>query len=213
MSILLSAFFKGLVFGATMAAIPGPIFFLIVQRTLSDGVFTGLACALGAVAADVVYALIAIIGLTFIMQFLLSYQLLLSIIGGLFLLFLGTKIFFRTVSIQTIENEKNNSKLLASWLSTFLLTLANPVTIISYCVIFAAMGINEQNNDISAGLSLISGVILGALSIVITLISFLSVFREKLTTELLIYINKAAGIILIGFGIGALFRGFLSTKC
>lgn len=41
--------------------IPGPIFFLIVQRTLAEGVAVGLAYALGAVTADLFYALIAAI--------------------------------------------------------------------------------------------------------------------------------------------------------
>jgi len=199
-----SYFLKGLVFGFTMAAIPGPIFFLIIQRTLTNGPLAGLFCGLGAVTADTVYALVAVLGLSFVMQLLISYQMWLMLVGGLFLLYLGVSTFRRTITTSTqVLQDKN---LVSLWLSTFLLTLTNPVTIISYCVLFAGLGIGAADNMLISTLTLVSGVIVGALSVVIMLISFLSYFGKNLSPYALKLINKTAGVLLVGFGTAACVR-------
>ncbi len=208
MHILLFAFLKGLVFGITMAAIPGPIFFLIIQRTLSDGARIGLACGLGAITADTVYALIAAIGLSFIMQFLITYQILITSAGGLFLLYLGITTMYRKPSYQTTVVQ--NNKLITAWFSTFLLTLTNPVTVISYCIIFAGLGIDAVQHNRGAIFSLVAGLITGAACVVLVLVGSLLYFRQKLSTSTIRTINKAAGIILIVFGITAILR---SIRC
>ncbi len=201
---ILFTFWQGLAFGFTMAAIPGPITFLIVQRTLAEGPLTGFCCALGAITADFIYALVAAIGLTFVMQFLMSYQVALAMLGGLFIIYLGLRTFFRNITIQTVT--VTDTRLFTAWLSTMLLTLANPVTIVSYCVIFAGLGI-DTSNSVHAIISLLCGVILGALVVEVTLIGALSVFRKKVSQPFLRYISKGAGIVLVGFGIAALIRG------
>lgn len=202
--MLLSMFWQGLVFGFTMAAIPGPIFFLIIQRTLAEGPFTGFCCGLGAATADLIYALIAAVGLTFIMQFFLSYQTAFTILGGLFIVYLGIRTFFRNVTIRTVKI--SDTRLFTAWLSTLFLTLANPVTIVSYCVIFAGFGINTHNSG-NAIIMLLSGVVTGALSMVVMLVGSLTIFRKKVSQKILTIVSKAAGVILLGFGIAALIRG------
>jgi threonine/homoserine/homoserine lactone efflux protein len=206
MSLLLSLFIKGLVFGVTMAAIPGPIFFLIVQRTLADGALTGLACALGAVTADTVYALLAVIGLACVAQFLIVYQSWLTLVGGFFLLYLGISTYRRKLVLKTVALD--DTRLTAAWFSTFLLTLTNPVTIISYSIIFAGLGLvgTAESNYLSS-LSLIGGVILGASSVAALLVTFVSSFRQQLSPYALNIINKTASIVLIGFGLAALIQG------
>lgn len=212
MEFLTTPFIKGFTFGVTMAAIPGPIFFLIVQRTLSDGFLTGFFCGLGAVSADALYAFIAAIGLAFVMQFLLTYQTILAFLGSFFLIYLGTTTFLRKLS--PYNNTLYDTHLLGAWISTFLLTLANPVTILTYCVIFTALGVNTDHHSITSIIRLISGVITGATAVAFLLTGSLSLFRHKMSYAFLNVINKTAGIILIGFGIVALTHALLTLyKC
>ncbi len=208
MAMDMSSLLKGVAFGVSMAAVPGPIFFLIVQRTLAEGFLTGLLCGLGAITADAIYALIAAIGLTFIMQFLLAYQSMLAILGGIFLIYLGIVTLFRKIRIN--HSAVRDSSLFGSWLSTLFLTLANPVTMISYCLIFSALGV-EGTEQWSAIFSLVGGVILGALVVLISLILFLSFYRKKMNAGTLSVLSKAAAIILVGFGLVALAQGMLKV--
>lgn len=204
MNVVMSSLLTGMAFGVAMAAAPGPIFFLIVQRTLAEGLLAGLFCGLGAITADAIYALVAAIGLTFIMQFLLVYQSVFAILGGLFLIYIGVTTLFRKVSLKAVA--VRDTSLIAAWFSTMLLTLANPVTMLSYCVMFSALGVGGSE-DRETVLSLVGGVILGALAVVILLITFLSFFRKKMTSYALSMLNKIAGIVLAGFGIIALMQG------
>lgn len=214
MDTILYTFLKGFVFGVTMAAIPGPIFFLIIQRTLAEGILTGIFCSLGAITADAFYALLAAVGLSFITQFLLDYQSLITLAGSFFLFYLGISTFYSKQKAKTAVDAEAGAKaaevkdksLIGAWLSTFLLTIANPVTIVSYCIIFAGLGLAEHQNY-SAVFSMISGVILGAASVVAALIVFLYHFRQKLSISTISKINKVAGIILIAFSVTAFLRG------
>lgn len=204
MLTLLYAFFKGLIFGATMTAIPGPIFFLIMQRTLSAGALAGLVCGFGSVAADAVFAIVALIGLSFVTNLLIAYQGWFSLIGGLFLLYLGVKTFYSAIAIKPIGI--HDKRLISSALSAFVLTIANPITIITFSIIFAGLGSGDSVTFQSTALAMVSGVIFGAAGTVILLTLFFSFFRDKLSMVTLRRINKIGGVILFGFGIATIVR-------
>ena len=89
----LAVFGQGLLMGFAVAAPVGPIGLLCIQRTLQDGRIYGLATGLGAATADAMYGLIAAFGLTFIASFFLDQQNWIALLGGLYLCFLGMRIF------------------------------------------------------------------------------------------------------------------------
>ena len=59
---MFSLLLRGFALGFAVAASPGPIFFLCVRRTLTQGRLTGLASGLGVATADGFYAAIATFG-------------------------------------------------------------------------------------------------------------------------------------------------------
>src|ERR1700678_3873626 len=91
---MLSVIFKGIIIGFSIAAPVGPIGVLCIQRSLYDGYKAGLVTGCGAASADGVYGAVAALGLTFISLFLLKHQTIIHLTGGIFLLYLGSKIFF-----------------------------------------------------------------------------------------------------------------------
>ncbi len=207
MDIPMLGLLKGIVFGISMAIIPGPIFFLIIQRTLNDGAFVGLLCGLGAITADCLYALIAVAGLTIIAHYLLAYQSLIVLLGGLFLIYLGITTYIRHIEPLN-ENVITTSGKFHAWFSTFLLTLTNPVTIISYTVIFG--GLDVASNTLASSLALVFGVIIGALLVVVCLLGTLTYFRRQISLHTLSLINKVAGVLLTCFGIAAVGRELIA---
>lgn len=90
---MLALFLKGLVIGFAIAAPVGSIGVLCIQRSLHDGFKIGLMTGIGAALADGIYGLIAAFGLTAISSMLVAHQFWIRIIGGLFLLYLGVRIF------------------------------------------------------------------------------------------------------------------------
>jgi threonine/homoserine/homoserine lactone efflux protein len=62
-----------------------------MRRTLAEGRASGLVSGLGAATADAIYGSVAGFGLTFISNFLVSQQLWLHLVGGIFLCYLGVR--------------------------------------------------------------------------------------------------------------------------
>jgi threonine/homoserine/homoserine lactone efflux protein len=86
-------FLKGLIVGFSMAVPIGPVGIMCIRKTLTEGRSLGLINGLGGATADLLYAGIAALGLTFISDMITSQQFWMRLIGGGLLLFIGIKIF------------------------------------------------------------------------------------------------------------------------
>ncbi|MGA2505012.1 MAG: LysE family transporter [Anaerolineales bacterium] len=194
--------FRGLVIGFSIAAPVGPIGVLCIRRTLADGWASGLVSGLGAASADAIYGSIAGFGLAFISNFLVSQQLWLRLIGGVFLCILGV----RTLLVKPAEQASTGKDggLLACYASTFFLTLTNPMTIISFAAIFAGLGLAAARGNYGSAGILVLGVFSGSAAWWLLLSSVVGIFRARFKPGLLRWVNRISSAIIIGFGIFAL---------
>ncbi len=201
-------FFKGVALGFSIAAPVGPIGVLCIRKTLAFGRLSGLLSGLGAAFADTIYAVIAAFGLTFITDFLLEEQFWLRLIGGLFLLYLACKAF----NAEPNPESKNlaHTGLINDFVSTFLLTITNPMTILSFLAIFAGLGLSSVQRDYMDASMLVIGVFLGSALWWLTLSEGVTLFRKRMSKELMTWINRISGIIILGFGIAVLYRVLLN---
>jgi threonine/homoserine/homoserine lactone efflux protein len=187
-------FIKGLLIGISIAAPVGPIGLLCIRRTLAQGRIYGFVSGLGAASADTVYGIIAGFGLNFIINFLTGHQFWFQLCGGLFLFYLGTRIFISKASETPAEAK--GSHLIGAYLSVLFLTLTNPITILSFMGIFAGLGLS-QNNTITA-LTLVLGVFVGSVVWWILLSSGVGLFKHRINKKALAIVNRfSGGIILI----------------
>jgi threonine/homoserine/homoserine lactone efflux protein len=195
-------FLSGLIIGFSVAAPVGPIGILCIRRTLAEGRLHGLVTGLGAATADAFYGCIAAFGLAFISDFLVNQQIWLRVIGGGFLLFLG----LRTILAKPRGEAKEERKLglASSYGSTFLLTLTNPITIISFGAIFATLGLGSIAGDYYSATLLVLSVFLGSASWWLVLSGLVNLLRAKVTQRTQVWINRISGAIILGFGIVAL---------
>ena len=193
---------KGLAIGFSIAAPVGPIGVLCIRRTLAEGRASGLVSGLGAATADAIYGCIAGFGLTFISSFLVSQQVWLRLIGGLFLCYLGLKSLLAKPAEQAASAKEDG--LAGAYASTLFLTITNPMTIISFAAVFAGLGLaSTSGNYESAGL-LILGVFIGSALWWLILSGAAAIFRERFNSRRLQWVNRISGAIIIGFGLSAL---------
>ncbi len=194
---------KGVIIGFSIAAPVGPIGILCIRRTLAEGRLTGLLSGLGAATADALYGCIAGFGLTIIVSLLVRQQIWLSLIGGVFLCYLGLKTFLAKPSQPTTVAAKE-ARLVGAYTSTFFLTLTNPGTILSFTAIFAGLGVASASGDYFSAGVLVLGVFLGSALWWLILSGGVSLLRTKLTSERLRWVNKISGIMITGFGVAVL---------
>jgi threonine/homoserine/homoserine lactone efflux protein len=121
-------------FGAAMfllAASPGPGVFATVARALANGFSHAAVLVLGIVTGDLIFLLLAVYGLSTMAELLGSFFVFVKYGGGLYLIWLGIKIWRSSpapVAVHGIEE--------LSWKKNFLsglaITLANPKVILFY---------------------------------------------------------------------------------
>ncbi len=186
------------------ASVPlGPIGVLVIQRTLSKGRRYGYVSGVGAATSDFVYALVAGFSVSLVMEFVEAHQQILIVVGALVLLVLGLKIFFTNPAKQMrLQRRKRNSGLWQNYISTFFLTITNPLAMFLFLGAFTLVG---GERDIYTQSALILGVLLGASLWWLVLTMLVGIFRKKLTIRRLYYINKTAGAIIVALVVVALF--------
>jgi threonine/homoserine/homoserine lactone efflux protein len=197
-----SIFMKGLLVGFSIAAPVGVIGTLCIRHALNGGFVQGLAAGLGAATADALYGLIAGSGLSLVHTLLLHLQTPLSVLGGLFLLYLGVITFFSTPpSDKSRECPHSPVKV---YFSTFFLTLTNPMTILAFTALLT--GLRIDTTHVSSILLFVVGVFIGSGAWWVLLSGGVSLFRTKVTTQALGYINKLSGLIIGFFGLQSLLK-------
>ena len=168
-------------------------------HTLAKGRASGFISGLGAATADAIYGCIAGFGLTFISSLLISQQIWFRLVGGAFLCYLGFKTFLARPAEQGASVKEYG--LAGAYASTFFLTLANPMTILSFAAIFAGLGVGSvSGNYVFAGL-LVSGVVIGSAIWWLILSGIVGMVRTKFNSSGLRWINIISGIIITGFGL------------
>jgi threonine/homoserine/homoserine lactone efflux protein len=199
---------RGLVLGFSIAAPVGPIGVLCIRRTLTEGRAAGFVSGLGAATADALYGCVAAFGLTLVSESLLRGKSWLAWGGGAFLLWLG----WRTLRSRP-PNEGGAAglaggpaarSLWGSWGSTFLLTVTNPMTILSFAAVFAGMGLGSIAKGPSSAVSLVTGVFAGSAFWWFALSGTVSLLRGRFDARGLLWVNRVSGAILVAFGLFAL---------
>ena len=197
-------FLQGLIIGFSIAAPVGPIGILCIRRTLAEGRASGFLSGLGAATADALYGCVAGFGLTVISAFLVDQRFWIQLTGGIFLLALGIKTLRATPAESAAA--ASGTGLAAGYASTLLLTLANPMTILSYAGIFAALGIADTGGDLSAASLLVLGVFIGSAAWWLILSGGVGLMRDRLAPGMLRWTNRLSGIVLVSFGILAVWQ-------
>ena len=195
---------KGLAVGFSIAAPVGPIGLLCIRRTLAGGWRVGLATGMGAATADMAYGLIAAAGLTAVTELLVSARQPLRFAGGAALIWLG--LAFLRAETPRDRVSTASTGLAAAYAGTFLLTLANPATILSFAAVMAGLGAMSASGETAV---LVAGVFVGSALWWLALSTAVSLVRHRLPESVLVWINRASGAAIMVCGIFALTAAML----
>ncbi len=199
----LTIFLRGFIIGLSIAAPVGPIGVLCIRRTLAEGRLNGFLSGLGAATADMLYGAVAAFGLTFITDLLVGQANWLRLVGGAFLLFIGIHTFIAKPADHAAQASQNG--VFGAYLSTFLLTITNPMTILSFIAIFAGLRLGESNGDYVSAAFMVLGVFLGSATWWLGLSFGVGLLREKFTPAWMVWVNRVSGLVITTFGMIALF--------
>ena len=191
----------GIIVGLMIAMPVGPVNILCIHRTIGAGWRSGVISGLGAAAADMLYGGIAGFSITLVIQFLVREQFWIRLFGGILLVGIGIWYFFKRPApldarLQGRESAYSDIR------STFLLTLTNPTTVLSFLALLAALGMGNPRHWWLT-VFLVGGIFCGSMVWWIVLSVIVNQFRDRFNDRLLLLMNRFAGLAIGGFGVAA----------
>lgn len=195
-SYLIKGILIGLLFGMPVGAVGA----MTVQRTIAHGTKAGLLTGLGSSAADCLYACVGAFGLTLISDFMIKYQIVINVIGGVFILIMGFGLLCRKSGAIDNIPQKQTADGIKMFMSSFAVGITNPAAIITFLFAFSYFGIIGQTG-LKNGILLVIGVFIGTYIWWGSLTAAVEIIKKRKSDSGFRYANKIFGVILIIFSI------------
>ena len=186
---MVSSILRGVWLGFSIAAPVGPIGVLVLKRALQSGRWAGIRSGFGAALADLIYGFLAVAGV----RLAAGYSRGVAIAGGSVLLWLAWRSWKER---PRADGDGEAEERYRGTLATFLLTLSNPMTILSFAAMVASAGAD-------APALFVVGVFSGSMLWWVVLSIGAAAFRPALEGKG-IALNRLAAVTLGCFGLWAL---------
>ena len=221
----------GFLIGFPIAASPGPMFFLVLRRTLSPSWRNGVISGLGVATGDAAYAALAAFGVAAITNVLVGQRRWIALVGGITVALIG----LRTLRLNHHPDPAHAGN--PATLTTMAAHAGNPATLTTMAPPEAGEG-NKQARGVLLGIygsmvaltlgnpativafvavfaglevrvgsgwqapvALVVGVLLGSSLWWIVMTAVVSILRERLNPAITHGIGLTSGLALIAFGV------------
>lgn len=201
---MIDAIIKGLTLGSILALSVGPVIFTIIKQSLDNGKEGGLSFVAGVWLSDIILVVLAN-AFSELMKELLQYERVIGYAGSFFLMGLGLfYLFLKKVqlnqAIDGVSQRFRKRDMARLFSSGFLLNSLNPSIIIFWLVNATA----AVSHTLRERIVIFSICILLNIGADIAKVLLAGKLRKKLTVHNLSMLNKASGLLLLGFGIALL---------
>lgn len=200
-------FFKGIITGIILSLPFGPVGFYCMEKTLIGGKKEGYTTAIGMVASDVIYGLLAFFFINQAEVFILKYEIFFKGLVGICLIALGIKKLNTDVIIKKPANYDYNYGYIQNFfygLALSLLNVAGIITIVFIYTLLSVVGDSDNYFLLALGIG-----ISGSLSWFLT-VQIITYFKRFIDDKLLIKLSKISSFIILTFGIVSL--GYILFK-
>jgi len=201
--------FQAIGIGFLLSVMVGPVFFILLETSITKGIRAALVLDLGVFISDIVYILFAFIFASKIKSFT-NDNLLLAIVGGILFICYGLYTLFSKPKYDINQNNKetntNKADYVVLGIKGFMLNFANPA------VLFYWIGIIAQGNDATDKnhpiqlVVFVTIVVLTYFGMDVLKIIGAKKLRPLVTENLLLSLNRLIGIVFTAFGIFLLLK-------
>jgi threonine/homoserine/homoserine lactone efflux protein len=197
----LNIFLTYMILGISLAAPIGPVNAAQLNRGIKKGFFHAWIFGIGALLADLLYMMLVYFGVIHFIDssFMKTF---LWIFGFFVLIYSGIEslLSIREIHIRNDSSLKNS--FLSSFLSGFIMSVSNPLTIMFWLGIYGSvLAKTVSSSSINQLLLYSAAIIFGILIWDFTMAAVSSYARKFLHSKILIAISFLSSLSMIGFGI------------
>jgi threonine/homoserine/homoserine lactone efflux protein len=190
--------------GVSLAAIPGPIFFELIRRTLTKGFWSGALLSVGEFLANLVILILTFYG---IQQFLEITWLkaALFLIGGGLLIYIGL-LAFKITKEDINKSSKNKNSGKNSIFVGFALAITSPLAIAVWISVGGSYLVQYLSGFVA--FSHMIAIAFGVMLFFFVLASVVYYIKDKISAKYIIFVSRIFGIVLIVYGLTAFYKLF-----
>ena len=183
-----------------LSASPGPGVFSTLAEALSNGFKSSMFFLTGLIIGDIIFLLLAVFGISFISVLLGEFFIFIKIIGGLYLIYLGIKMWKSSKFDFNISKKVNNKNKFQKMFAGLLVTLGNPKAIIFYASLLPTI-VDLKTIKLMEVIAIVFIVVLVSYAVIGTY-SYLAIkaklfIKDEKTVR---RINKSAGAVMASAG-------------
>jgi len=188
---------RGILAGLAIAIPVGPVNVLCISRTITKGRVAGIISGFGAATADTFYGGLAGFSISLVINFLVREKFWIRLVGGALLVAIGLVYWFKKPrSLKEKQAESTHSE----YVTTLLLTLTNPTTVLSFLAVLAGLRLGESR-PWTMTLFLVLGIFCGSMIWWIVLALITGYFRDRFNDRAVVMMNRIAAFAIGGFGL------------
>lgn len=189
---------RGVLAGLAIAAPVGPVNVLCMSRTVTKGRLHGIVSGLGAAVADTLYGSIAGFSITFVIDWLIRESFWIRLIGGFVLIATGIAFYLRKP--KSLKDANGSQSAHSDFVTTLLLALTNPTTVISFLAVLAILGLGDSRPKTLTAV-LVLGIFAGSMLWWVTLSLIAGHFRDRFDDRSVVWMNRIAAFAIGAFGV------------
>lgn len=189
----------------------GPLGLLSIQRTINKGWRIGFISAVGAAVSDLIYSSLAILGVSFIDNFVSKYRCAISGLTGILFVIVGVNILSSAVRKIKIKEDTEGERIHPFFIH-FFMGLSNPMTFLIFYAIFTKIGVYVEGGTLLQHIIFVILIFVGSSIQWLITANLIEQSKKKYKFECFIFIDKIIGIVIILFGIFSIIKGIV-TYC
>jgi threonine/homoserine/homoserine lactone efflux protein len=201
-----------MVLGLSLAAPIGPMNIEVLNRGFREGFLSSWLVGLGGLTGDLILLIFIFFGLQDFMQNIII-QSFMYIIGVILLSYLGVTSIYNALKKSFKQPDNARSKARNAYFSGFLISLANPISLIFWFGIYGtSLQILTSTQSISFSIlcsfAILAGLFLWNLNLVLTVLFSKRIMNEKIMRV----ITFIAGMSLLYFSVRFIIRFIILTQ-
>jgi threonine/homoserine/homoserine lactone efflux protein len=196
---MFEAILQGIGAGILFSFLTGPVFFSMIKTSIERGFKAGFSLAIGVVFSDIIFISLTIFSSQFV-DYNAEYNQYIGIIGGLFLLGIGSYYLFNKVKVSYDISETIKIKKRGYILKGFLMCLLSPSTLMFWIMVGGIISV-QLHYDMAEKIVFFVVAMATQLSVDCFKTYYAAKLRYRIKERTIQNLNRIAGAVILIFAI------------